>query len=167
MASEDYIEGCLDPSKRPLDRNRGLQADGFAEALRKAGADGHEYPQDDELGEGGVRSTPGTDIADPYGSQVKPQGVPVWEHPPLTPAEEAVYYGTHIHSESNPLGLHSHVLGGTPSGGHSHGPQNRFGSHHHKAEKPLYGITLDGVHVHEHGDNKPCGQHLHGPENFA
>jgi len=165
MAREDYIDECLDPRKRPIDRNRGLQADGFAEALqRAAGKPYDEVP--DELGEGGVRSTPGTDIADPYGSQIQPKGVPVWDHPPLTPKEEAVYYGVHIHSESNPLGLHSHVPGGTSGGGHSHGPQNRFGSHHHKTEKPLYGITLDGVHVHD-GNNYPDGSHNHCPENFG
>lgn len=157
MTREDYIEGCLDPRKRPMDRNRGLQADGFAEALQRAAGD-YDEP--------GVRSTPGTDIADPYGSQVKPKGVPVWDHPPLTPAEEAVYYGVHIHSESNPLGLHSHVPGGTSAGGHSHGPQNRFGSHHHKTETPLYGITVDGVHTHD-GANHPDGTHNHCPENFG
>ncbi|MCV0439727.1 MAG: hypothetical protein K5880_13960 [Hydrogenophaga sp.] len=161
---EDYIESCLDPRKRNMDRNKGLQAGGFCEALQKAGADYGEMP--DDLGEGGVRSTPGTDIADPYGSQVKPKGVPVWDHPPLTPEEEAVYYGKHIHSESNPLGLHSHVTGGTVGGGHSHGPQNRFGSHHHKTEKPLYGISLDGSHVHD-GENHPNGDHTHCPENFG
>ncbi len=161
MDHENYIEGCLDPSKRNMDRNRGLQAKDFGDALSRA--DDH-YSEEDM--KGGVRSTPGTDIADPYGSQMKPQGVPVWDRPPVTPEEEAIYYGVHIHSESNPLGLHSHVKGGTSSGGHSHGPQNRFGSHHHKTEKPLYGITLDGVHTHD-GANYPDGSHGHCPENFG
>jgi hypothetical protein len=80
---EDHIEQCLDPRKRHMDRNRGMQSGGFSEALKRASADGCEMP--DELGEGGVRRTPGTDIADPYGSQVKPKGVPVWERPPATP----------------------------------------------------------------------------------
>jgi hypothetical protein len=146
------------------DRNRGLQHNAFADALKRASADDGKMP--DELGEGGVRETPGTDIADPYGSQVKPKGVPVWEQPPMTPQEEALYYGVHIHSESNPLGLHSHVPGGTPGGGHSHGPQNRFGAHHHKTEKPLYGINLDGSHTHD-GENHAAGCHCHCPENFG
>jgi hypothetical protein len=118
----------------------------------------------DELGEGGVVSTPGTDIADPYGSQIKPKGVPVWDKPPVTPEEEAIYFGVHIHSESNPLGLHSHVPNGTPSGGHTHGPSNRFGSHNHNQDG--YG-TVDGSHTHEQGVNMPCGPHVHCPENFA
>lgn len=146
------------------DRNRGLQHDSFSDALKRAQADYGEQP--DELGEGGVRKNPGTDIADPYGSQVKPKGVPVWEKPPMSSEEEAIYFGMHIHSESNPLGLHTHVKGGKPSGGHSHGPQNRFGSHHHKKEAPLYGISLDGSHVHD-GENAPAGSHNHCPENFG
>jgi hypothetical protein len=162
---EDYIESCLDPGKRNLDRNRGFQSDIFSDVLEKAGAD-YDGGMCDELGEGGVRRTPGTDIADPYGSQVKPKGVPVWDRPPVTPEEEAIYYGNHIHSESNPLGLHSHVPGGTPGGGHGHGPQNRFGSHHHQSGEPLYGISLDGSHVHD-GANFPDGSHNHCPENFA
>lgn len=159
---DELIESCLDPRKRNMDRNRGLQSNSFCDALQKAGAEC--LPE--ELGEGGVNRTPGTDIADPYGSQVKPKGVPVWDHPPINAEEEAIYYGNHIHSESNPLGLHSHVKGGKPSGGHSHGPQNRFGSHHHKTETPLYGISLDGSHVHD-GANYPDGCHNHCPENFG
>jgi hypothetical protein len=159
----DYIDQCLNPSKRNWDRNRGLQPDDFSNALQRASGD-DQMP--DELGEGGVRSTPGTDIADPYGSQVKPKGVPVWNKAPTTPEEEALYYGVHIHSESNPMGLHSHVKGGTMSGGHSHGPQNRFGSHHHKTEEILYGVTVDGVHVHD-GANHADGGHVHCPENFG
>ena len=143
-----------------LDRNRGLQHEAFGDALKRANA-GHE-----ELGEGGVRRNPGTDIADPYGSAIKPKGVPVWDHAPITPEEEAIYYGDHIHSESNPLGLHTHVKGGKPSGGHNHGPQNRFGSHHHKKEKLLYGISVDGSHTHD-GENYPAGRHCHMPENFG
>jgi hypothetical protein len=143
------------------DSRRGLQHDSFANALSRAGK---EMP--DELGEGGVRETPGTDIADPYGSQIKPKNVPTWDKPPATPEEEMIYYGKHIHSESNPLGLHAHVPGGTPRGGHSHGPQNRFGAHHHKDIQPMYGISLDGNHVHD-GENYPCGGHCHCPENFG
>ena len=36
---EDYIDQCLDPSKRRLDRNRGIQIRGFAEALERAAAE--------------------------------------------------------------------------------------------------------------------------------
>lgn len=154
----DYIEACLDPRKRNMDRNKGLQSDGFCEVLQKVKAD--------ELGEGGVRRTPGTDIADPYGSQIKPKGVPVWDHPPMNSEEEAIYYGMHIHSESNPLGLHSHITNGKASGAHTHSPQNRFGSHHHKSNDPMYGITLDGSHAHD-GANCPDGKHNHCPENFG
>jgi len=150
--------------RKYLDRNRGLQHGGFEDALKRASASHGE--QCEELGEGGVRKVPGTDIADPYGSQIKPKNVPVWDHVPATPEEEALYYGAHIHSESNPLGLHTHVKGGKLSGGHSHGPQNRFGSHHHKKEAPLYGISVDGSHVHD-GENHPAGNHCHVPENFG
>jgi len=158
----DYIQQCLDPRKRNIDRNRGLQSIGFTDALKRAAS--NNLP--DELGEGGVRSTPGTDIADPYGSYIKPKNVPTWDKAPSNEEEEALYYGVHIHNESNPLGLHTHIKGGTLGGGHSHGPQNRFGSHHHKTEIPLYGISLDGVHTHD-GENHPAGCHNHCPENFG
>lgn len=152
------------PFKRDFwDRNRGFQHSSFKEVLGRASANGVEPA--DEM-EGGVRRMPGTDIADPYGSRIKPKNVPVWEKPPMSDEEEVIYYGAHIHSESNPLGLHSHVIGGTPAGGHSHGPQNRFGSHHHKKEIPMYGISLDGSHVHD-GENYPGGGHIHCPENFG
>lgn len=141
---------------RGLDKERGMQIDAFYDALKRS------HAGDDH----GVRETPGTDIADPYGSQIKPKNVPVWDHVPVTPEEEAKYFGVHIHSESNPLGLHSHVLGGTPAGGHSHSPQNRFGVHHHMKIVPLYGINLDGSHVHD-GENCPAGGHEHCPENFG
>lgn len=145
------------------DKNRGLQHAAFSDALKQANG-GHIAPEDEH--KGGVRRNPGTDIADPYGSLLKPTNVPVWDHPPLTPAEEALYFGVHIHSESNPLGLHTHITGGTAGGGHSHGPQNRFGSHTHQVGIPLYGRQLDGSHVHD-GENMPAGPHTHCPENFG
>lgn len=148
-----------------LDRNRGLQSDAFSDALKKAGAGNPVIT--DKIKHGGVPETPGTDIADPYGSLLKPRNVPVWDHHPATPEEEAIYGGTHIHSESNPLGLHSHVIGGKLSGGHSHGPQNRFGAHHHQAGKIEMSISIDGSHVHEAGRNHPDGEHEHCPENFG
>jgi len=33
---KDYVEQCLDPSKRNMDRNRGLQANAFGDALKRA-----------------------------------------------------------------------------------------------------------------------------------
>lgn len=141
------------------DRNRGLQHGSFGEALKRANAD-------IEADEAGLPKTPGTDIVDPWSLSVKPKGVPVWDHAPIDEKEEAIYFGIHIHSESNPLGLHSHVIGGKAAGGHTHGPQNRFGAHHHKTEAPLYGISLDGSHTHD-GCNHPDGKHNHCPENFG
>jgi hypothetical protein len=147
--------------RKYLDRNRGLQAGDFKDAIERSIAD---YDNDDSCE--GIPKTPGTDIADRYGTSVKPDGVPVWDAPPVSPEEEAIYFGNHIHSESNPLGLHSHIKGGTPSGGHTHGPQNRTGAHHHKQEVARYGITLDGSHAHD-GYNYPDGPHTHCPENFG
>lgn len=146
-----------------LDRNRGIQPDSFSEALKRAKSE--EIVVESE--HFGVPETPGTDIADPYGSILKPKNVPVWDHYPATPEECAIYGGVHIHDESNPLGLHSHVIGGKLSGGHSHGPQNRFGSHHHRKQAIEMSITIDGSHVHEHGRNHPDGEHEHCPENFG
>lgn len=149
------------------DKNRGLQANSFAEAMQKAGlAKGEERVITDPVKHAGVPQTPGTDIADPYGSAIKPKNVPVWDHHPANEAEEAIYLGTHIHSESNPLGLHSHVIGGSLSGAHSHGPQNRFGGHHHKKDAGSMSM-IDGSHVHEAGRNHPDGEHEHCPENFG
>ena len=154
-------------SREKWDKNRGLQHSSFSEVLKRTNADLCPSPCSEELGEGGVRRWLGTDIMDPYGSQVKPKNVPVWNHPPMTPAEEAIYWGVHIHSESNPTGLHTHVKGGKLGGGHSHGPQNRFGSHHHRTDVPKRGgISVDGSHVHD-GENCPAGQHNHVPENFG
>ena len=36
---ENLIESCLDPRKRNMDRNRGIQSDCFCNALQKAGAE--------------------------------------------------------------------------------------------------------------------------------
>lgn len=148
-----------------LPRNRGLQADVFSDAMKKAA--GASPVIVDKLKHGGVPETPGTDIADPYASILKPKNVPVWDHHPATPAEEALYMGTHIHAESNPLGLHTHIKSGKLAGGHSHGPQNRFGGHHHKQGAIEMSISIDGSHVHEAGRNHPDGGHEHCPENFG
>lgn len=148
--------------RKYLPRNRGLQADAFSDAMKKAGvakANGDESK--------GIPKTPGTDIADPYGLSMKPKGVPVWDHCPVDDKEEAIYYGKHIHAESNPLGLHSHIIGGKLTGGHSHGPQNRTGAHHHKKDAIEMSISIDGSHVHDVGCNHPDGWHEHCPENFG
>lgn len=152
---DNFIQRLKDPSKRDLDRNKGFSDQRFSEAMKAAAEDEgvHEVPK-----------TPGTDIIDPYGSQIKPKGVPVWNEVPKNEAEWAIYKGKHIHSEANPLGRHSHVKGGRPSGPHVHLPSNRVGSHNHNQNG--YG-TLDGSHVHLPGENLPSGGHEHVPENFA
>lgn len=108
---------------------------------------------------------------DEYGHAVKPQGQP-WEYVPVTEAEKAIYNGLHIHSESNPLGLHTHLKGGKPGGAHTHSPQNRLGGHTHKDidfKDKAYprGYSIDGHHYHGHNENKPGGCHNHHPENFG
>ena len=144
-----------------LERNRGLQPSAFQEAMKNAGI---VKASEESCG---IPKTPGTDIADPYASIIKPNGVPVWNHCPSNDKEEAIYYGKHIHAESNPLGLHSHVIGGTMTGGHSHGPQNRSGAHHHKSGVIEMSVSIDGSHVHDVGRNHPDGGHEHCPENFG
>lgn len=89
-----------------------------------------------------------------------------WKQAPITPEEESLYYGVHIHSESNPLGLHTHIKGGKVRGGHTHGPQNRYGAHHHKKDPAVYGISIDGSHTHDNL-NCPDGEHDHVSENFG
>lgn len=121
---------------------------------------------DDDGGQG--QRQPGTDVQDPYGSIVKPKGVPVWKKVPETDAEKSLYYGDHIHSEDNPLGLHTHVPGGSLAGGHTHGPDNPHGQHYHGDNPNQYGgRTIDGRHIHEVGKNMPCGSHEHMPQNFG
>jgi hypothetical protein len=146
------------------EENRGLNKDMFGDAMDRAGASEDPQEMDKLYVQPGYHKN-GTPKDDPYGAGKKPAGVPVWDHAPATPAEEALYYGTHIHSESNPLGLHSHVPGGTQGGGHNHGPQNRFGAHHHKSA-PGGMVQLDGEHEHG-GVNYPDGKHDHAPENFG
>jgi hypothetical protein len=153
MGKETYIP------RRRFGKDLGINAASLSDACdRAAHADEDQsyWPR-----------TPGSsDSGDPYGSMVKPKGVPVWSKKPSGDAEWAIYDGLHIHSESNPLGLHTHIIGGTMSGGHSHGPQNRFGLHHHKKEKINFGADIDGTHVHD-GANHPDGKHGHRPENFG
>lgn len=122
-----------------LDRYRGLQPEEFGNVLAKI---------------------------KPSVKVKKTKDNPSWNNVPLTPKEESIYFGVHIHNESNPLGLHTHIIGGKLGGGHSHGPQNRFGDHTHKIDKFLYGTNLDGSHTHDMS-NCPAGAHDHIPENFS
>jgi len=154
------VEHILNPPH--WDKNRGLNADSFGDAMDRAKGSGQEM---DELYVKKSHHKDGVPAEDPYGHLLKPKGVPTWSRPPATPEEEAMYYGVHIHSESNPLGLHSHIPGGSPGGAHSHGPQNRYGSHHHKAS-PGDMVQVDGDHEHC-GKNYPDGKHEHCPENFG
>jgi hypothetical protein len=159
MNKHNPLEQALDVTKRDMDRNRGLQHDSFAEALKKVSAkhgDKTKY---------WPRTYDSADTGDPYGYSKKPTGVPVWTKPPHTDEEKALYYGVHLHSDSNPLGLHTHVPGGKLTGGHSHGPQNRFGAHHHYDGTPEM-AQVDGNHTHD-GANHPDGGHEHTPGNFG
>jgi hypothetical protein len=129
----------------------------------------YKLPKDhgiiDDGGQG--QRQPGTDVQDPYGSVIKPKNVPVWTKVPETEAEKSLYIGNHLHSETNPMGLHSHVIGGKLGGGHSHGPASPHGVHFH-GEMPKYGgKTLDGRHVHPINENKPTGGHSHSPASFG
>jgi len=148
-------------SRRP----RGVSIDDLSSAAERA----HVEAGSKKYGNVWPRTPGGDDSGDPYDSSMKPKNVPVWDHTPATPAEEDLYYGTHMHTESNPFGLHTHVPGGTLEGGHTHSPSNRFGVHHHQssADNPeQYAETLDGRHTHE-GANHPDGRHCHLPENFG
>jgi len=153
------------------DKDKGFRHDAFEEALERADEDVRDpffddYANASEYVEANGKEdkwprTPGSsDSGGPYDGLIKPKDVPVWTSPPSSDAEKALYYGAHIHSESNPIGLHTHVPGGALSGGHSHGPQNRLGVHSHTESK-----TLDGKHVHK--SNHSDGKHDHCPENFA
>ena len=150
-----------DITERNLDRNRGLQKDAFTEALKRASV----RASDDEKEDVWPRTMDSSDVGDPYGYQLKPKGVTSWDHKPSTPQEESLYYGVHIHTESNPLGLHTHIPGSKIGGGHSHGPQNRFGAHHHRIGSQDMTI-VDGDHTHD-GKNYPDGGHEHCPDNFG
>jgi hypothetical protein len=98
-----------------------------------------------------------------------------WDRPPTTPADQALYYGFHIHSKDNVYGLHAHYPGAPLGGGHLHGAQNPLGYHTHrynqeellqfKFARPGIMIQLDGPHVHQ--QNAPDGKHAHQEENFG
>jgi hypothetical protein len=158
----------MDFEGRRLDRHRGLQKDHFSEALERASvaSDAERVSVNPPKMDLWPRNPDSSDDGDPRSAQEKPVEVGVWDSPPATREEEAQYYGVHLHTESNPLGLHSHLKsGGEIGGGHSHGPQNRFGVHHHRSEiKDM--VQLDGPHTHE-GCSFPDGGHAHMPSNFG
>jgi hypothetical protein len=154
----DALEGSLERAGQ-LAAHPEFDDFSTAEHFKKALSNGHEKNRWPRL--------PGSsDTGDPYGHLLKPVTTTKWTSPPFSDKEKALYYGVHLHSESNPLGLHTHNPGGSLSGGHSHGPQNRLGVHHHKSEDVTYGANLDGKHTHE-GKNFPDGGHDHIPENFG
>jgi hypothetical protein len=119
----------------------------------------------DECNDGVPRHPGSSELDDPRASIKKPPGK-YWTKVPSSDEEKAIYQGLHIHTVDNPLGLHSHVPGGTLGGGHSHGPSNQQGEHYH-GEAPVVGKNVDGRHVHKRGENMPSGPHVHCPENFA
>ncbi len=120
------------------------------------------------LEDGSGQRQPGSDVQDPYGSAVKPKGVPYWDKVPETEAEKSLYQGVHIHSEDNPLGLHTHIPGGKLGGGHGHSPSNPHGVHFHGPDLTgTQGHSVDGRHIHKVNQNMPAGPHEHQPGNFA
>ncbi len=165
-------------------RRRGFGGCAFEDALARAKTEADATPElSSELTVAGAgykdqrdhddsvpRTSDSADPGDRTGHEVKPDA-PYWTSVPVTEEEKTIYYGRHIHTPDNPLGLHSHVPGGPLLGGHTHGPQNRLGAHHHKevsddaADPKAY--MIDGHHVHQTGTNMPCGSHEHVPENFA
>jgi hypothetical protein len=149
--------------------DRYVDAESYKKAQAKHGVHPSVNPPQTDIW---PRLPDSSDQGDPFGSKVKPKNVKVWTKKPSTDEEWAIYKGLHIHTEDNPLGLHTHIPGGTLGGGHTHGPQNRFGVHHHKEinEDELTitsNFNLDGHHTHEDGENFPCGDHKHDPENFG
>lgn len=88
-----------------------------------------------------------------------------WTKPPMSDEEKAIYDGLHLHTESSPFGLHSHIPGGKLSGAHTHSQAyNSTGKHHHQ-EGDQEVIDLDGDHLH--CENHPDGSHKHNRFNFG
>lgn len=170
MDKEQYIKGMLDPKSRNYDRNKGLNADSLEQALNKATAYTRTLPdKDNNIWE---RMPGSSDDADQYGNILKPKNSNIWQEPVLTEEDCAIYEGIHIHSSTNPMGLHSHLKGGKLGGAHGHGPSNRMGQHTHKdiptdAANYNRGYTIDGDHIHPMNSNKPCGPHNHSNETFG
>jgi hypothetical protein len=63
---------------------------------------------------------------------------------------ESVEYpsgGSHIHDDTNPLGIHKHFDSDDTDGAHTHTPQNPGGEHAHGENKGM--ALIDGPHYHE------------------
>ena len=155
-------------------RRRGFAGNEFDSALRSASDQVKNPPrvrarsvEYDDINKGMPRKTDEADPGDKMGHEVKPE-VKNWTSIPLTEADKAIYHGLHFHGSDNKFGLHTHLRGGELMGGHTHGPQNRLGAHHHRVlDDTVQGVMIDGFHVHETGQNLPCGPHTHTPENFG
>ena len=65
--------------------------------------------------------------------------------------------GSHLHDESNPLGIHSHFDDEAADGAHTHTPQNPGGEHAHGENKGM--ALIDGRHYHD--DIWGDGYHSH------
>jgi|KBSSwiStaDraftv2_1062776.scaffolds.fasta_scaffold00065_16 hypothetical protein len=117
------------------------------------------------------RTSDSAEPGDEHSHIVKPQGKE-WTYVPVTEEDKAIYDGLHIHTQSNPTGMHTHLKGGKSGGAHTHSPQNPLGGHTHKDidvkdRTNPQGFSIDGHHYHDYNENKPGGQHTHHPENFA
>ena len=137
-----------------------------AKAVRSPGFKNRVRADHGDYEEEGIESNPSerNDIVPSPGKQ--------WTYPPVSEEDKAIYNGLHIHTQTNPLGLHTHLKGGKLGGGHTHSPQNRLGGHTHKDIdvkdiKYPRGYSIDGHHVHDFNENKPGGCHGHHPENFG
>jgi hypothetical protein len=154
-ALHDVFKGAAKQMKQPGFFNRGR---------------GYEIERESEK-DLWPRTSDSADPGDPRGHAIKPEGKE-WTYTPVTEEDKAIYDGLHIHTQSNPLGLHTHLRGGKPGGAHSHSPQNRLGGHTHKEidnvdKSNPQAFSIDGHHYHSQGENKPGGQHTHHPSNFA
>lgn len=180
------IKSYDDATRRGL-RRRGFAGDEFDSALSKAKgeldsptpvrsrtvASGYEEPREED--DSVPRTSDSADPGDPNSHEKKLEGN-YWARPPISKEEKAIYYGLHLHSPDNKFGLHSHVPGGSLTGGHTHGPQNRMGAHHHNQVEQLTdeqkqtqdpkAYMIDGHHVHN-DPNMPTGSHQHDPRNFG
>ena len=144
---------------------------GAAKKIKQPGFYNRVKADDDDASEVWPRVSDSANPGDERGHAVIPQGKQ-WDSVPVTEKDKAIYDGLHIHTQSNPTGLHTHLKGGKLGGAHTHGPQNPLGGHTHKDIdvkdiKYPRGYSIDGHHYHGHNENKPGGCHTHHPENFG
>lgn len=158
---EQFSEALENASELTKDPNfkKYCTAEGYKESQRDAGDTWPDLPGSSDSG-------------DPYTALVPPDDVKVWDHVPVDEAEKAIYYGAHKRSPSNPLSLHTHMIGGKLSGAHLHTPgQNTMGAHSHADMGDINittGVIICGDHAHEVGQNLPSGYHEHRiPSNFG